>query len=412
MKHLRLAASIILLIAIAIFSAQLISSSIKNQKHKKNYAELHHFKYGIFSADAWKKQLVVIITDEIDKFNLTSGNKETLRTQLETQLGILIDKVFERIEKNNKDSRLKQSIMDQFIDVKDIKKGIPDYAQAIMAEMGSSKSESQIKGMLKEKVDLYMKNTFDVKDKSKKAKIIAKSGAPTEQAAKDTIQSLVHRFHKEIVQKAQLIVGFAILIFILLCFIKGPLPASYFYVLILTLLILLTVGVATPMIDMEAKIAQLHFMIFDHPVIFEDQILYFQSKSILDVFWIMITHKQLQMKFVGVLLVCFSIVFPVMKTISAFAYFYSERARKSGVVRFFVEQSGKWSMADVMVVAMFMAYIGFNGVVSTQLGHLANFSPNMELITTNGTSLQPGYYIFLAYTLLAMILSQMLKRKT
>ena len=72
-------------------------------------------------------------------------------------------------------------------------------------------------------------------------------------------------------------------------------------------------GVTTPMIDMEAKISQMNFILMGYPIHFENQVLYFQSKSILDVFWIMITHKELQMKLVGVLVITFSIFFPLVK---------------------------------------------------------------------------------------------------
>jgi hypothetical protein len=33
------------------------------------------------------------------------------------------------------------------------------------------------------------------------------------------------------------------------------------------------------------------------------------------------------------------------------------------------------------------------------------------LLTTNGTSLQPGFYLFLTYTLLALFLSELLTKK-
>ncbi len=128
-------------------------------------------------------------------------------------------------------------------------------------------------------------------------------------------------------------------------------------------------------------------------------------------FWIMITHKDIQMKFVGVLLVTFSIVFPLLKIVSSLGYYYNYRnARANPVVRFFVLKSGKWSMADVMVVAIFMAYIGFNGIISSQFGQLRSAAQEVELLTTNGTSLQPGYYLFLTYTLLALFLSGFLSR--
>jgi hypothetical protein len=175
---------------------------------------------------------------------------------------------------------------------------------------------------------------------------------------------------------------------------------------------LLIAGVTTPTIDMEATISQMNFMLIGHPVHFENQVLYFQSKSILDVFWIMITHKDIQMKLVGILLITFSIVFPLLKIVSSLGYYSNYRqARENPVIKFFVLKSGKWSMADVMVVAIFMAYIGFNGIITSQLGHLRSEGQELVILTTNATSLQPGYYLFLTYTLLALILSGFLTRK-
>ena len=81
------------------------------------------------------------------------------------------------------------------------------------------------------------------------------------------------------------------------------------------------------------------------------------------------------------------------------------------MIRFLVLKSGKWSMADVMVIAIFMAYIGFNGIITSQFGQLSTASQELVILTTNGTSLQPGYYLFLAYTLLALFLSGFLTRK-
>jgi uncharacterized paraquat-inducible protein A len=118
------------------------------------------------------------------------------------------------------------------------------------------------------------------------------------------------------------------------------------------------------------------------------------------------------MKFVGILLVTFSIIFPLLKMTSSVGYYYNfHNARNNPVIKFFVLKSGKWSMADVMVVAIFMAYIGFNGIVTSKLGQLSTVSQELMILTTNGTSLLPGYYIFLTYTLLALFLSGFLTRE-
>ncbi|MBK8500112.1 MAG: hypothetical protein IPL52_15140 [Flavobacteriales bacterium] len=57
-------------------------------------------------------------------------------------------------------------------------------------------------------------------------------------------------------------------------------------------------------------------------------------------------------------------------------------------------------MADVMVVAIFMAFIGFNGVVNSQLGDLEDYATSIHVLTTNNSSLEVGFYLFTGYCLL------------
>lgn len=68
-------------------------------------------------------------------------------------------------------------------------------------------------------------------------------------------------------------------------------------------------------------------------------------------------------------------------------------------------------MADVLVVAIFMAYIGFNGIINNQLDELKEFTTDVTMLTTNGTTLMPGLYIFMTYTILAMFLSGFIKNR-
>jgi hypothetical protein len=117
------------------------------------------------------------------------------------------------------------------------------------------------------------------------------------------------------------------------------------------------------------------------------------------------------MKLVAILMVTFSIVFPVLKLLSSAGYYANWRnARSNPIIKFFVLKSGKWSMADVSVVAIFMAYIGFNGIIDGKLGQMNMATPGPVVLTTNGTSLQPGFYLFFAFALLAMVLTDILGR--
>ena len=119
------------------------------------------------------------------------------------------------------------------------------------------------------------------------------------------------------------------------------------------------------------------------------------------------------MIFVGVLVFTFSIIFPLSKLISSLLYAYSaDKFRKNWLVRFFVIKSGKWSMADVLVVAIFMAYIGFNGIIGSQLDQLTESAKPVEIFTTNGTHLLGGFYLFLLFCISSLLLSEIITQKT
>ena len=57
-----------------------------------------------------------------------------------------------------------------------------------------------------------------------------------------------------------------------------------------------------------------------------------------------------------------------------------------------------------------MAYIGFDGVISTELGQLQEAAAGMNVLTTNNTSLRAGFYFFLSFCLGGMLLAWALER--
>ncbi len=415
MKNYKLTLTLLLFAIVAILCQQIITQSIVNQKQKQDYSEVNHIKYGLFSVNKWKEHLAKIVSEEINKLTLTKSNEIELKKHVEIQLNGLIDKVDEKIRNSNKGSAkgwMKQTFINAFVDLKEVKSGIPEYADAIIIEMTKVKTESNIKAILQKKVEKYFDKTFQSKDLTTLNEILSKNSAPDIETARVKVETQVSDNQKMIYQQTWLLIVIAVFLFVIAGFRKGTLPASHYILLLLTLVALLTTGVTTPMIDMEAKISELSFTLLDHPVSFKNQVLYFQSKSILDVFWIMVTNKKIEMIIVGILMVAFSIVFPLFKMLSSILYYYNYRkAQDSKWIQFFVLKSGKWSMTDVLIVAIFMAYIGFNGIITSQFGSLNSKDQEMVILTTNGTSLQPGFYIFLTYTILALFLSEFLTRK-
>ncbi len=414
MKNLRTVIYAIIFLIAAVLGQQIISLSKDNQQRKQDYANINNIKYGLFSINQWKIQLSEIINAEISDLDI-KGNEEKIKPMIEAQLNQLIDGVNKKIEDKNKKTvkgKFKQAFINTFVDIKDIKDGIPQYADEIIKMMQKPKSKRKLKGLLQDKVDNYFEDTFEEQDMSQINGIVVRTGANDIADAKVKLIEDIAAAQNRIFHLTWILIALAVVVFVIAGFSKA-LPSVQYIILVLVLFVLLISGVTIPMIDLEAKISEMSFMLLDHPVKFLNQVLYFQTKSVLDVFWIMITHQEIQMKIVGILMVLFSVVFPVIKLVSSVIYYYNHwNARQNRYIQFFVLKSGKWSMADVMIIAIFMAYIGFNGVISSQFGKLDVGGEEVVLLATNGTSLQPGFYLFLSYTVLALFLSEFLAKKS
>ena len=114
---------------------------------------------------------------------------------------------------------------------------------------------------------------------------------------------------------------------------------------------------------------------------------------------------------VGLLILAFSILVPIAKQMATEIVVLGRRGfSRSRVLRFIAFRTGKWSMADVLVVAIFMAYVGFKAILDNELKGLNVSGPSLSSITTNHTTLQPAYLVFVSFVLFNLTLSELLKR--
>jgi hypothetical protein len=415
MKRFNFILSIIILIISTVLCQQIISNSFTNQKNRDDYAEVNNIKYGILNLEKWKQHIARILITEINTFDLSEKNEQDLKNKIQDLLRTLIDRVEIKIRGEYSGSvwgKAKLSLMDIFVNMDDIKKGIPEYSDAIYREMITAKTKDQIKLILNNEVLKFSKKTYDTQDGSQLKKILSDTGSSDIETARNRVNDRIEYTNKLIFCESLTMIVLSIVLFCMSGFRMKPLTPSRYIFLIISLIPLLIAGVTTPMMNIEAKISKITFMVMGHPIHFVDQILYFQSKSIIDVFRIMIKDKDFMMKFVGFLMMTFSVIFPILKMISSMIYYYDFfKASNNPFIKFFVFKSGKWSMADVMAVAISMAYIGFNGIIRNQLRYMNWVAQKQDILTFNGSSLQPGFYLFLSYTLLALFLAVFLARK-
>lgn len=113
---------------------------------------------------------------------------------------------------------------------------------------------------------------------------------------------------------------------------------------------------------------------------------------------------------VSTLIFVFSILIPVVKTSTLTFVFFTKRQRTQLKLGRFIAAIGKWSMADVFVVAIFLAVLSTNHAESVEQQQLSFFgmSFNFEISSQTISMVGSGFYFFVGYCLVSILGSQLL----
>jgi len=413
--HLKIVISTAALIAAVVLTIQYISLARQNQQLKTDLAEINHIRYGLLNADEWSDQLSTILSIKLMEFKLTPENREKVLQNLENILYQLIDDV-EGMMKQNTSGRLSgiRSWFSGFtINLDPLRDSVPSYANQLFKELNKPENKAFLQQFLSDKLNALTASTYNLDPMDPLHALMDKYNCFDETLCQELIREEIDLKNWSIKLRVVLILALVTLAFLVNLISKRQLNHTQSTLLILTSFCLLLGGITTPMIDLEARIDQLMLVLMGEKITFMNNIIFFQSKSITDVVRILMEEGTLAMIFVGVLVFTFSIIFPSLKLISSLLYsFRIDRLREHWLIRFFVIKSGKWSMADVMVVAIFMAFIGFDGIIGSQLDYLSESAKPVEIFTTNGTRLLEGFYLFLLFCISSLLLSEIITLKT
>lgn len=113
---------------------------------------------------------------------------------------------------------------------------------------------------------------------------------------------------------------------------------------------------------------------------------------------------------VSALIFLFSIVIPIVKTSALCYVFFAKNRMMQQKIANFVASVGKWSMADVFVVAVFLAVLSTNHTENAEQHGVSFFGIALEVdISTQTLSMVgQGFYFFTAYCVLSLLGSQLL----
>ncbi|MCP4253162.1 MAG: paraquat-inducible protein A [Candidatus Scalindua sp.] len=195
----------------------------------------------------------------------------------------------------------------------------------------------------------------------------------------------------------------AFIVIVLIVYWRGANLCRALGLVIITIaLACLIIGVITPMLEISAYSTNLTIPLkFSVPFIGEVDIpdkvfegrmyYYYQSKSVIDLINVLLESKNYV---VAVSIFVFSVLIPFIKLTLSALLLLSRPFRNSKFMKKTVGRIGKWSMADVFVVATFLSYLSFSNMNSK--------------IDTEAKTLV-GLYFFLAYCILSIASSQFIE---
>ncbi|MFK8044799.1 MAG: paraquat-inducible protein A [Crocinitomicaceae bacterium] len=223
-------------------------------------------------------------------------------------------------------------------------------------------------------------------------------------AAYDRLQHSADRLYNAAIYYGLFLVGFILIYNLAIAYFywkKTEFNQMFGISLIFSSLCLIYVALQAPFLEIEAFNTNLAFKV---PVdlgfwektfekTFDGKISYFyQNKSVFQLIKLLFTGGNV---FVGIALLLFSVIFPLFKLCASLFVLIWPKNQYSKSFRTFILLIGKWSMADVFVAGIFLAYFSFS---------------NMNVgVETNAETLI-GLYFFLAFVILSISSSYFVKR--
>ena len=419
------AASILLIVGLTLllgaegyFGYRVSELSHQQERIKEDYSVANSITFGIFSVDQWREKIAGILDGKVSDFKMTSEQKEALQASVEKQLNGLISTTFAEINKPQKSlgGKLKKFAFNTFVDPEEIRAQVPSFARTIVNTVNSPSSRKRLKSIATSKMDQLENETYDnsqLASSTVTSHIYRKYKVDNAAAFEKTVNSQLAAIRALTFKYTYAMLGcvlFALFLWLLMRK-QVRLHRPLFILSLLFALVLLLVGVTSTIIEVDARIQSLNFTLLGEKLAFNNQVLFFQSKSILGIIQSLVQQPKPDAVLVGSLILLFVIILPVLRMIGKGIHIWgSESSRENKVVKYLAFELGKWDMADVMVVGIAMTYIGLNGILQSQLSNLNIKEDLLTTVTQNNTTLQPGYFIFVGYVVYAGILSLILKR--
>lgn len=418
-SNIILLAGLSILFAGAVYSGyRLQEISAQRVQVKEDYSLSNSISFGLFSVDIWRDKISRVINSQIDGYHITPEQKRDIRRAVEGELHDLIAETVREINKPQKSigGKLKKLAFNIMVDSAEIQAQVKPFAKTIVAKISNPESEERLKDIAGSKINELVNQTYDstlVAGYTVNKYVYSKYNVTNPNAFNKATEHRLTELKNELIKYVYIMLGCVLAALAWWWFMRKhvELQTALFVFSLLFALVMLVVGSLVPIIEVDARMTSLDLQLLGEHIKFENQVLFYQSKSIVGVVSALIGQGKPDTIVVGALIMLFVLVLPLLRLVAKGIYVLSnKKIARHPVVRYLTFELSKWDMADVMVVGIIMTYIGLNGILKSQLSGLNITTDSLRVITNNGTSLQPGYFIFAGYVVFSIVLSVILKR--
>lgn len=408
-----------LLLAGAVFCGyRLQQIATERVQVKEDYALSNSVTFGLFSVDQWRDRLSEVLNQRVDDYHITPAQKKGMQKAVEKELRSLVSQTVGEINKPQKSlgGKLKKLAFNALVDSADIQAQVRPFAKTIVAKVSSPRSEARLKNIASSKIEQLESQIYDstrVANYSVTKYVYKKYSVSDPVTFNKKITARMDSLKDDLIRYTSILLACVLIALMMWALLRKQVDLQtplFLFSLAFALLLLIT-GSLLPVIEVDARIQSMDLTLLGQKIVFQNQVLFYQSKSIWGIITTLVGQPKPDAIVVGILLLLFVLVLPLLRLIAKGIYVLSsKKIARHRVVRYLTFELDKWDMADVMIVGMLMTYIGLNGILKSQLSSLNIHNESLNVFTSNGTSIQPGYFLFVAYVLFSALLSYILKR--
>lgn len=402
-----------LLILTALVAWQFVSLENRKGALRQDLATLQDVRHGLLNPEEWKRVIAEVMAEKVETFQLESVDRNHLRDKIEGLLHTLIGDLEESYRADNATRLLGfvRNVGSDLIGIfAEMRGNVPEFSARIVSFLDEPENREELRVYLSDALDQYANNAFGHIDYPAVSVILQErqlSGVnrlDAMQVAEAELQAELNVLDAHL--QRMLWIGSFLFLLTGMSIFQWVHGAIELKIAVLTLAVWLGVGVSMPLLLIDARIDLLEFELLGLPVVFSDQVVFLQSKSIFQVVKLLLIHGNgFGTKLAGAGVLLFSVMIPLAKLGATFQWARSKGWAHSFVGRTLLFKSSKWAMADVMVVAIFLSNLGFNGVLKDQFARLHGAGEGVEVLTTAASNLLPGFFAFFGFALLSLLLS-------